>query len=38
MKNEKIDTEAFAKAVVSVILDFVKDSEEEGEESHGDTN
>jgi len=36
MKNEKLDTEAFAKAVVSVIMDFIKDGETEGGDSHDD--
>lgn len=36
MENKKLDSEAFAKAIVAVILDFIKDGEDEGGESHGD--
>lgn len=31
-KNKQLDSEAFAKALVSVILDFIEDGKEGGDE------
>lgn len=36
MENNQLDSEAFAKALVSVILDFIKDGKKNGDE-HDET-